>query len=73
MLTGDFNIRQVRYNADGTTFTTISLADNPAGFVKDSATSFHGDLGTIDDTYLIYYESKSPMGVLKRNTGTRLT
>lgn len=67
VLTGDFNIRQVRYNADGTTFTTISLADNPAGFVKDSATSFHGDLGTIDDTYLIYYESKiTDSGVQKK-------
>ena len=58
VLTGSFNVKQVRYNADGTTFTVINSEDNPAGFVKDNSTSFHGNLGTIDDTYLIYYESK---------------
>ncbi|MFC4761349.1 collagen binding domain-containing protein [Fructobacillus durionis] len=71
-LIGTFKIIKVKYHEDGTNFDTLATID-PATFVKDSDTTFHGRLGDIDDTYLIYYESQLTDGGAQKVYGNTAT
>lgn len=71
-LIGTFHIIKVKYHADGVNFDTLGTVD-PSTFVKDSDTTFHGNLGDIDDTYLIYYESELTDGGAQKVYGNTAT